>query len=289
MAPAASVPIGTTAVEPVSESVEAIEARVLLEAIHARYGFDFRDYAPASLRRRLERRKAREELSTLSALQERILRDPTCMERLLGDLSIHVSTMFPDPSFFRAFRERIVPLLRTYPFLRIWVAGCAAGEEVYSLAILLEEEGIYDRTRIYATDLSQAALHTAAEGIFPLSSMKEFTTNYLQAGGTSSFSDYYTARYENAIFREDLRRNIVFAPHNLVTDGPFNEFHAILCRNVVIYFNRGLQERVYELFARSLCRLGVLALGAKENLLLSSVERAFDPLDEANRIYRKMR
>lgn len=289
MATAASAPSASSGREFFSESVEAIEARVLLEAIHARYGFDFRDYAPASVRRRLARRKMREGLATLSALQERILRDPACMDRLLLDLSIRVSTMFRDPPFFRAFRERVVPLLRTYPSLRIWHAGCAEGEEVYSLAILLQEEGIYDRTRLYATDLSEAALRAAEEGIFPLCAMKEFTTNYLAAGGTSSFSDYYTARYENAIFREDLRRNIVFSTHNLATDGPFQSFHAILCRNVVIYFNRSLQDRVYELFARSLCRLGVLALGAKETLRLSSVERAFDSLDEAHRLYRKMR
>jgi chemotaxis protein methyltransferase CheR len=196
--------------------------------------------------------------------------------------------MFRDPGFYRAFRQKVIPLLQTYPFTRIWHAGCSTGEEVYSLAILLYEEGLYDKCRIYATDLSEAVLQTAKQGLFPLGAMKEYTENYQKAEGKAAFSEYYTARYDHALFRPALRENIVFAPHNLVTDGSFNEFNVILCRNVMIYFNRALQDQVHGLFYKSLGRLGVLALGRKESLRFTPEEPHYQVLDEVERLYRKV-
>src|SRR6185369_6197239 len=189
------------------------------------YGFDFRSYAYASIRRRLWRRIEAEGLKTITALQERVLHDPAMMEQLLLDLSINVTAMFRDPSFYLAFREKVVPLLRTYPFFRIWHAGCSTGEEVYSMAILLEEEGLYDRARIYATDINEVVLARARDGIYPVERMQEYTQNYLKAGGRQSFSEYYTAKYDHALFGPNLRRNVVFAQHNLVTDRSFSEFN----------------------------------------------------------------
>ena len=269
-------------------SVDTTEVRLLLEGIHERYGFDFRDYAEASIRRRILRRVHAEGLATISALQDRVLHDTECMERLLLSLTVHVTSMYRDPLFFKVFRNKVVPLLRTYPFIRIWHAGCSTGEEVYSTAILLEEEGVYDRCRIYATDLSESVLRAAKAGIFTLNHMKEYSENYLQAGGSRSLSDYYTASYERAIFRESLRRNVVFAQHNLVTDSSFNEFNVILCRNVMIYFNRTLQNRVHGLLYQSLGRLGVLGLGRKESMRFTPHEVSFEELDGPEKIYRKV-
>jgi chemotaxis protein methyltransferase CheR len=209
------------------------------------------------------------------------------MERLLLDLSINVTSMFRDPGFFLAFRQHVVPALRTYPFLRIWNAGCSTGEETYSLAILLREVGLYDRTRIYATDINESVLASAAEGIFPLSKMQEYTENYLAAGGSRSFSDYYLAAYDRAQIDRTLRENVVFAAHNLVSDRSFNEFHVIVCRNVMIYFDRTLQQHVHQLFLDSLVPFGVLALGRKETLVHSAHGERFDVVDELERIYRK--
>src|SRR5216684_470677 len=271
------------------EDIERIELHCLLEAVYRRYGWDFREYSPASLRRRVWRRVRREGLGSVSALQERILREPTVMERLLLDLSINVTAMFRDPSFYRALREQIVPLLRTYPFTRIWNAGCSSGEEVYSLAIVLEEEGVYDRARIYATDLNENVLERASEGVFPLAKMKEYTQNYIRSGGTRSFSDYYTSAYDAAAFDGSLKRNIVFAQHNLVSDRSFNEFNLIVCRNVMIYFDGTLQHRVHQLFYESLVRLGVLALGQRESIGLSPFEDRYEELDAQERIYRKVK
>jgi chemotaxis protein methyltransferase CheR len=266
---------------------EQLEIELLLEGVYRQYGFDFREYAKASLRRRLWRRVYAEGLRTLSGLQERVLHDPGAMERLLLDLSINVTSMFRDPGFFAAFRTRVVPLLRTYPFIRIWNAGCSTGEETYSLAILLREVGLYDRTRIYATDINEAVLRSAADGIFPLAKMKEYTENYLAAGGTRSFSDYYRVAYERAQVDRSLRENIVFAQHNLVSDRSFNEFHVVLCRNVMIYFDRSLQERVHGLFLDSLTPFGVLALGRKESVGHSSRAGEYEVLHELERIYRR--
>jgi chemotaxis protein methyltransferase CheR len=271
-----------------SPELEKIEIELLLEGIHRQYGFDFRSYAFASLRRRIWKRVEAEGLGTVSALQDRVLHDHDAMERLLMDLSVNVTAMFRDPSFYQAFRARVVPLLRTYPFIRIWHAGCSTGEEVYSMAILLEEEGLYRRARIYATDINDAVLLRARAGIFPLEKMQEYTQNYLRAGGTRSFSEYYTAAYDGALFLPALRENVVFAQHNLVTDRSFSEFNVILCRNVMIYFDRSLQTRVQELFYESLPMYGILGLGSKESLKLSPFEGNFEEIDGREKIYRKV-
>jgi chemotaxis protein methyltransferase CheR len=268
--------------------VEDIEVALLLEAIYRRYGFDFREYAPASLKRRLWRRASAEGVETISALQALVLHDPTCMERLLLDLSINVTTMFRDPSFYAAFREKVVPILRTYPFTRIWVAGCSTGEEVYSLAIVLREADLLDRTRIYATDINEAVIESARLGVFPLEKMQEYTKNYLAAGGTNAFSEYYLASYDGAVFDRGLVENAVFAQHNLVSDRGFNEFHVIVCRNVMIYFDRSLQERVFALFHESLARLGVLALGHKETIRLSSFAPHYQEIDPIEKLWKKV-
>jgi chemotaxis protein methyltransferase CheR len=270
-------------------ALEVIEIQLLTEGIYRHYGFDFRDYAFPSLKRRAWKRIYAEGLTSVSGLQEKVLHDPACMERLLLDLSINVSSMFRDPTFYLALRQKVVPLLRTYPFVRIWHAGCSSGEEVYSMAILLQEEGLYERCRIYATDINEAILAKAREGIFPLSSMQENTSNYLNAGGTGTFSEYYTARYDYAIFRPSLRENVVFAQHNLVTDASFNHFNVILCRNVLIYFNGPLQDRVQNLFLESMEMFGVLGLGRKESLKFTNVADHYEELDAAERIYRRVR
>jgi chemotaxis protein methyltransferase CheR len=269
--------------------LEDIEVDLLLEGIFRQYGFDFRQYARASLKRRISRRAGLEGARTLSGLQERILHDPACMERLLLDLSINVTAMFRDPTFYRAFRSEVVPLLRTYPFVRIWNAGCSTGEETFSIAILLREEGIYDRTRIYATDINEAVLDDARRGVFPLDKMQEYTENYLAAGGRHAFSDYYVAGYGHARFDGALLDNVVFAQHNLVSDRSFNEFQVIVCRNVMIYFDAALQDRVQALFHASLVRLGVLCLGRKESLSFSRHERDYDVVDADEKLYRKVR
>jgi chemotaxis protein methyltransferase CheR len=269
--------------------LEKIELDCLLDAVYRCYGFDFREYAPASLRRRVNRRVKLEELPSISSLQDHLLRDPEVMQRLLLDLSINVTAMFRDPTFHLAFREKVVPMLRTYPFSRIWVAGCSTGEEIYSLAIQLEEESLYERTRIYATDINEAVLEQARLGVFPLAKMQDYTRNYISAGGKRSFSDYYTSAYDGAAFDRSLMRNVVFAQHNLAMDRSFNEFHVIICRNVMIYFERSLQERVFELFDESLARLGILALGHKESLHTSARANRYEELDPLERIYRKVK
>jgi chemotaxis protein methyltransferase CheR len=210
------------------------------------------------------------------------------MERLLLDLSINVTAMFRDPTFFRAFREKVVPHLRTYPFLRIWAAGCSTGEETYSLAILLKEEGLYERTRIYATDINDRVLEQARAGRFPLEKMREYTENYLRAGGTEEFSQYYTVEGDTASFSGELCDQVVFAQHNLVSDAPFNEFNVIVCRNVMIYFGKTLQDRVHELFYDSLETLGILALGHKESIRFTRHEENYEALDQQEKLYRKM-
>ena len=269
--------------------LDRIEIEVLLEAIYRHYGFDFRSYAYASIRRRLWKRLQAEGLKTISALQGLVLHSPEAMERLLLDLSVNVTAMFRDPLFYVTFRKVVIPLLRTYPFIRIWHAGCSTGEEVYSTAIMLEEAGLYDRARIYATDINDVVLQQARRGIFPLDRMQEYTENYIRAGGTHSFSEYYTAMYDGALFDQRLVRNVVFAQHNLVTDRSFSEFHVIFCRNVLIYFDNELQNRVHSLFYESLVRLGVLCLGSKESLKFSKYEPCYERLDSSEKIYRKIR
>ena len=269
--------------------LEQLEIDLLLEAVYRRYGFDFREYAVASLKRRLWRRVLAEGLSTISDLQARLLHDPACMERLLLDLSINVTSMFRDPSFYLAFRQKVVPMLRTYPFTRIWCAGCSTGEEVYSLAILLEEEELYARTRIYATDINENVLATARDGVFPLSKMQQYTQNYIRGGGKHDFSRYYVAAYDGAQFSRSLTENVVFAQHNLAMDRAFNEFNAIVCRNVMIYFDKTLQARVHTLFYDSLETFGILALGHKESLSFTPFSGSYEEIDAGERIYRKTR
>jgi chemotaxis protein methyltransferase CheR len=265
-----------------------VEVALLLEGVYQHYGFDFRQYAKASIRRRLWRRAYAEGLHTISGLLERVLHDPAAMERLLLDLSINVTAMFRDPSFFAALRAEVVPVLRTYPFLRLWNAGCSTGEETYSLAILLHEVGLLDRTRIYATDLNEGVLRTAADGVYPLVKMPEYAENYVAAGGSRSLSEYYTSAYERAQFDRSLMHNVVFAQHNLVSDRSFNEFHVIVCRNVMIYFGRELQDRVLGLFLDSLAPLGLLALGHKETVRHSASAARFEVVDELGRIFRRV-
>ena len=271
-----------------SKELEKIEVELLLEGIFRHYGFDFRSYAFASLKRRLWKRIHQEGMTTISALQDRVLHDPDMMEKLLLDLSINVTAMFRDPGFYLAFRTQVVPLLRTYPFIRIWHAGCSTGEEVYSMAILLQEEGLYDRARIYATDINEVVLQRARSGIFPLDKMQEYTQNYLRAGGGRSFSEYYTAMYDGALFNTSLTRNVVFSQHNLVTDGSFAEFNVILCRNVMIYFDRALQNRVHTLFYASLVPFGVLCLGSKETIRFTDFEDLYEPLNHKEKVYRRI-
>jgi chemotaxis protein methyltransferase CheR len=269
-------------------NLEDIEIQLLLDGVYHYYGFDFRNYAPSSLKRRIRRIMHAEGLVSISALQDRILHNAECLERFLLGLTVNVTSMFRDPSFFLAFRTRVVPLLRTYPFIRIWHAGCSTGQEVYSIAMLLQEEGVYHRCRIYATDMNERVLQQAKSGIYPLRLMQEYTQLYLRAGGTRSFSEYYTAAYDNAIFRASLKENIVFSQHNLAIDHSFNEFNVILCRNVLIYFDRTLQKRVHQLFYDSLCPFGILALGRQESLKLTAYEQHYEELAGGERIYRRL-
>jgi chemotaxis protein methyltransferase CheR len=269
-------------------SIEEVEIDLLLEAVYRLRGYDFRDYARASLRRRIANRLRVEKVDTITGLLDKILHDASCMDRFVLGLSVNVSAMFRDPGFFRAMRTHVFPLLRTWPYIRIWQAGCSMGEEVYSVAIMLAEDGLLGRCRIYATDINETALQKAREGIYPLELMQRCTQNYIEAGGTRSFSEYYTAAYDNAIFTPALREHVVFAKHNLVTDGPFNEFSLILCRNVLIYFNRTLQDRVHRLLYDSLANFGVLGVGAKETLSLTPLEDHYEQLVAPHRLYRRV-
>ena len=269
------------------EKVEDIEIRLLLEALCSRYHYDFRRYAMASIRRRL--RQAREQLgfTTYSAMQESLLHDPEWLPRILGYLTVQVSEMFRDPTYFKAIREKVVPHLRTYPSLKIWIAGCSGGEELYSFAILFREEGLEDRTMFYATDINQDALQTAEAGIYDLDRLQLFTQNHRLSGGKSSLSDYYQAAYGRAVFDKSLRRNVVFSDHSLVTDAVFGEMHLVSCRNVLIYFDRALQDRALGLFADSLARKGFLGLGAKESLRFSAQAPAFLDFVREEKIYQR--
>ena len=266
---------------------ENVEIQLLLEAIYQRYGYDFRSYSQASVKRRIQRRMHFDGIQNISEMQHRVLHDHEFFEQLLLDLSINVTEMFRDPAFFRGMREHVVPELARLPFFRVWHAGCSTGEEVYSMAILLEEAGLYDRCQIYATDFNEVVLRQAREGIMPLSSLRDYTANYQKAGGTESFADYYTARYDSAIIRQSLKRNIVFADHNLVTDGAFGEMHLVVCRNVLIYFSRPLQNRVLALFSDSLADDGFLCIGTKETVQFADCSEDFVPVVASERIYRR--
>jgi chemotaxis protein methyltransferase CheR len=268
--------------------LEDLEIQLLLEGVHHYYGFDFRNYAFESVRRRIRDLMQADRLPSISRLQEKILHEPDYMERFLLNLSVNVTSMFRDPDFFLAFRTQVVPLLRTYPSIRIWHAGCASGEEVYSMAMLLSEEGIYHRCRIYATDINQKSLHQARAGIFSLQQMQEHVPRYNQAGGKQELSDYYTVEHNSAVVCSSLRKNIVFAMHNLVTDASFNEFHVIICRNVLIYFNAQLHARVHRLFHDSLRRFGILGLGQQESLKLSPYQQCYEPIEPQAPLYRRI-
>jgi len=267
--------------------LEDIELDLLLEGVFRRYGLDFRGYARMSLRRRVWNMVHAQKMENISALQAQVLHDSKMMDELLLHLSVNTTTMFRDPSFFVAFRDKVVPHLFSAPFVRIWHAGCSTGEEVYSLAILLMEAGLYERSRIYATDMNASVVERAKSGIFPLEHMREYTANYQRAGGKASFSDYYTANYDHAIFKASLRKNIVFAQHNLVSDGTFNEFNVVMCRNVLIYFGTDLQARVHRLLSQSLRRFGILALGRGETLRHTVIEKEYDEIDVQERLYRR--
>jgi chemotaxis protein methyltransferase CheR len=267
--------------------LDDIETGLLLEAIHRRYGYDFRGYARGSLERRLRQRARGESVRTLSQLQGRLLRDPHVMARLLDDLTISVSSMFRDPPFFAALREAALPRLRTYPSLRIWNAGCAGGEEPWSLAILLHEAGLLERARIYVTDLTEDAVERARRGVFPLAKMRDYTAAYIDSGGEQEFSGYYRVDGDRARFDAALGARFVFARHNLATDGSFNEFDLIVCRNVLIYFGKDLQMRALDLFDDSLRRLGMLGLGRQESLTGTRQAARFGTLVEGQPLYRK--
>lgn len=270
--------------------IEAIELPLLLEAIYQRYGYDFRQYAPASLGRRL-RRAMRDEpgVASLSEYQDRVLRDARCMRRFLDRVSVDTTAMFRDPGFYRAVREQVLPRLRATAHPRIWHAGCSSGEEVYSMAILLHEEGLLERATLYATDINPGLLETGKRAIFRIRDMQRHTANYQKAGGKGAFSGYYAAKHEGVILRDFLCRRIVWADHDLVSGGSFNEFQLILCRNVMIYFQRALQDRVHGLLYDSLEMHGVLGLGHGETLQLTPHEARYDTLDGVEKLYRKVR
>lgn len=268
--------------------VNVDDVRLLLDTVLDRTGLDFRQYAFSSIRRRVARAIIESESGSVTGLHARLRDDPVVLADLTRLLTVHTTALFRDPAFFRALREKVVPVLRTYPYLRLWVAGCSTGEEVYSLAILLREEGLADRCRIYATDLSDDMISRARTGVFPLAAMQDYTRNYQLAGGRASMSDYFTADSTAVVFRRELAANVVFGTHNLASDASFNEFHLILCRNVLIYFQRALQERVHQLFYESLISFGFLGLGKSETIRFMPHEHAFDTLERTLRIFRKV-
>jgi chemotaxis protein methyltransferase CheR len=269
------------------EEAPAVEA--LLGALAQQYGYDFRDYDRVALTRRIRKMLAREELTAIPALKERLLRSADVMRDFVELVELHDTAMFRDASFYQALRREVVPLLRTYPFVRIWHAGCATGEEVYSLAIILHEEGIYDRCRLYATDLSESLVGQAKRGIYPLNAMRGYTAAYQSAGGRESFSNYYVTDHKNAIIRQTLRKNIIFAQHNLISDAAFNEFHLVLARDVAKPFNQKLRERMHDLVYRSLIPFGLLGLGRKESLRFTTFSDLYHELPSQVRLYRKRR
>jgi chemotaxis protein methyltransferase CheR len=270
-----------------TDSEADIELHLLIDAIYLRYHYDFRRYAPASLKRRLTAALPRLQCETFSQLQDRLLHDPDVFPLLLDYLTVPVSEMFRDPSYFRALRQAIIPVLRTYPSLKVWVAGCSTGEEVYSLAILLREEGLLSRTLIYATDINPHTLQKASAGVYDVNRIAEFTEAHRKSGGNSSLSDYYTAAYGRAVFDKSLKEHIVFSDHSLATDSVFAEVHLVSCRNVLIYFNRELQDRAIDLFRDALCRKGFLGIGSKESLRFSAHADSFSELAGGDRIYQR--
>jgi chemotaxis protein methyltransferase CheR len=281
----ALAPIGDDPATP----AELAQMADLMAALYEHCGVDFRDYAPGAIFRRIKRYLFDERIGAIADLRQRVLADADALDRLLNTLTLPVTSMFRDPAFFRVFREQVCPMLATYPFLRLWVAGCSTGQEAYSLAIVLKESGLLERSRIYATDLHPGSLQQAQAGVYPLAVMKEYTANYQAAGGACAFTDYYAADAEYALLLPQLRDHMVFATHNLTCDGSFNEFHVIFCRNVMIYFNERLQERVHRLLYGSLGMLGYLGLGLSESIRFSYHENSYEPVSKVERIYRKIR
>jgi chemotaxis protein methyltransferase CheR len=269
------------------EEREDFEIDLLLEAVYKVSGFDFRQYMRSSIKRRIENRLRMDHIRSISHLIERTFYEKGYVEKLIEDFSINVTEMFRDPSFFKAFRSDVIPKLRELPEIRIWHAGCSTGEEAFSMAILLEEEGIYGRAKIYATDMNEKVIWKAKKGILPLNRMQSYTKNYLQAGGNQAFSEYYTTDHQNAYLDPALLRNIVFFQHNLVTDGSFNEFHVIMCRNVMIYFTGELQESVNQLFYDSLCKDGFLGVGDKETIRTINYNEKYIDFNCREKIYQK--
>ncbi len=270
------------------QNSQDIEIRLLLETIRLKSGYDFRDYAKDSLKRRILRRLTLSGLKSISAMQHLLLYDDHFLNLLLRDFSITVTQMFRDPPFFRLLKKKIYPLLAELPFIKIWHAGCATGEEVYSMAILLKEYGLYDRVQIYATDFNMEAIKAAKKGIYTLERIREYTCAYQEAGGQHSFSEYYSAFYDMAIMKKQLKENIVFADHNLVTDHSFGEMDLVMCRNVMIYFSRKLQSRVLSLFLESLKPGGFLCLGNKETIRFLMHAGQFEVFEKKEKIFRRL-
>lgn len=272
-----------------SHSVEEIEVKLLLEAVSLRYGYDFRDYASGPLRRSITTGMAGEGVSTISALQDRLLHDSSSMQRFLGTVGVNVSQMFREPDTWRCLREDVVPVLRTYPSIRIWSVGCATGEEVFSLAILLQEEGLYQRSSIYATDMNEDALAVARAGACPNERMHSYEHDYQRSGGSASLETYFTTAGRVARLKRNLLHNVTWAQHNLVTDSSFNEFHLIICTNVLIYFRPTLQQRAHRLFYESLVRSGFLALGQRESLVFAPESSRYEHIRDGTSLFRKVR
>ena len=270
-------------------SMESRELKTMLEALRFAYGYDFTEYAEASVKRRINHFMNLQKINKMEDLQKMLLHNEKFFEAFIQQVSVTVTEMFRDPLFYLSLRENVVKRLATYPFIKIWLAGCATGEEAYSVAILLHEEGILNRSVIYATDINQQSLQTAKEGIYPLSKMKNYTVNYQKAGGKVSFSKYYKAKYDSVLFDKSLKQNLVFASHNLAVDRSFSEFQLVICRNVLIYFNQQLQNKVLNLFHESLCTFGMLGLGSKESLLSSDKRACFDVIDKREKIFIKTR
>ncbi len=270
-------------------NLEKLEIELLLEGIFRHYGLDFRNYNFSSVRRRIWHRIQLEKISSVTALLDKVLRDPQLMEKLFLDLSINVTEMFRDPQFFKVFRTKVIPILKEIPVIRIWHAGCSTGEEAYSMAILLHEEGLYKKVKIYATDMNEHVILKARLGRFPLHKMQGYTSNYVASGGKKAFSEYYKVVSEEVEFHPFLRDIIVFAQHNLVTDSSFNEFHVIICRNVMIYFDRDLQDRVHHLMFESLSPSGFLGLGNRESISYTKFNQLYQEIDSNEKIYQKMK
>lgn len=268
-------------------NLDSKEFKELLESIRFVYGYDFTDYAEASVKRRMVHFMNTRKINSIDLLGKYLLKDEKIFEEFVQEVSVTVTEMFRDPLFYKSLRENVMKRLATYPFIKIWIAGCATGEEIYSIAILLKEEDLLNRSVIYSTDINQKSLQIAKEGVYTIENMKSYTHNYQKAGGKKSFSEYYKAKYNSVMFDKSLKQNIVFSAHNLAVDKSFNEFQLIICRNVMIYFNQQLQNKVINIFYESLCPFGFLGLGNKESLLFSEKKKYFDDVDKKEKIFMK--